>query len=54
VKSKPNVSRLIRGGGWHANGPSWLRGADRHRGAPSRRDADIGFRPVLDSPKEKQ
>jgi len=32
----------------------WLRGASRDKTVPPWRAADLGFRPVLDSPKEKK
>jgi len=54
VKTKPNVYRFIRGGCWYTDVPSWLRGADRGGDAPSERGTGLGFRPALDSPKEKR
>jgi len=47
-------ARVDRGGSWYDNVPSWLRGATRDWDAPSGRDALIGFRMVLDIPKERK
>jgi len=53
VKTKLEERRVYRGGGWYDFVPSWLRGGDRDESAPSGRYTVIGFRPVLDSQKEK-
>jgi len=53
VALKADKARFIRGGGWSSHDPSRLRCAVRYGNAPSLRDAALGFRPVLDSPKEK-
>jgi len=45
--------RVFRGGSW-GNDPSGLSGVLRNRVAQSRRFAFIGFRLVLDVPKEKR
>jgi len=52
-RAEPEKQRVDRGGCWYTDGPSWLRGADRGGYAPSWRFAFIGFRCVLDVPKEK-
>jgi len=54
VKPKPKDYRVDRGGGWDGSVPSGGRGANRNRYAPSGRNAAVGLRPVLDSPKEKR
>ncbi len=40
----PGVDRVFRGGGWTYDNPALVRGQDRHRGAPTERNIEIGFR----------
>jgi len=37
-------NRVYRGGGWNANGPSWVRAASRFTPVPAFRSYDFGFR----------
>ena len=42
-----NLRRVIRGGGWYDNEPSWVRAASRLADVPAYRDDDFGFRTHL-------
>ena len=41
------VNRVIRGGGWSDNAPSWVRAASRSTFEPAFRDSNLGFRCAL-------
>lgn len=41
---RDNAARVYRGGGWGNGIPTYVRGADRNRYTPTRRDDAVGFR----------
>ena len=47
--SKPTDNRLrvLHGGGWNHNGPSWVRAASRSAVEPAIRGGSLGFRCAL-------
>lgn len=46
-KNASDPNRVLRGGGWRANVPSWVRAASRGTNVPAVRYFSIGFRCAL-------
>jgi formylglycine-generating enzyme required for sulfatase activity len=47
TKPSDNLRRVLRGGSWNNNEPSWVRAASRNTLVPAYRSSRIGFRCAL-------